>query len=121
MLKISDLRTKAIDTARGGARASAAGITYAQAAERAVELAGSEDLDQIARWWVREKLDAGAFFASEWSGQPEDLPLELGPEDAALVVEFAVSIWRDVVLEAIREVESQSFSATMGTVDESEG
>jgi hypothetical protein len=104
-LSIADLRVKAIDTARGGARSSAAGITYAQAAERAVEAAGTEDLDQIALWWVREKLDAGMFMAADWFGEAHDLPLELGAENAAWVVARAVAVWNDVVLEAIRYAE----------------
>ena len=59
-LTAADLWTKAVDTARAGVRSSVAGITYAQAAERAVEVAGTADLEQIALWWIREKLDAGA-------------------------------------------------------------
>jgi len=104
-LTTADLRTKAIDTARVGVRSSVAGITYAQAAERAVEVAGTEDLEQIALWWIREKLDAGMFLASDWFGEASDLPLELGPQNAADVVARAAEIWHDVVLEAIRYAE----------------
>ncbi len=105
LLTPADLRAKAIDTARVGVRSSVAGITYAQAAERAVEVAGTDDLEQIALWWIREKLDAGAFLASDWFGEASDLPLELGPGNAARVVAHAVEVWHDVVLEAIRYAE----------------
>ncbi|MBN2194994.1 MAG: hypothetical protein JW751_19410 [Polyangiaceae bacterium] len=101
-LTTTDLWTKAIDTARVGPRSSAAGITYAQAGERAVEAAGTEDLEQIARWWVREKLDSGVFMASEWFGEVNDLPLELGPANANWVVKRAVELWQTVVVDAIR-------------------
>ncbi|HOU91368.1 MAG TPA: hypothetical protein PLU22_10005 [Polyangiaceae bacterium] len=104
-LTAADLWTKAVDTARAGVRSSVAGITYAQAAERAVEVAGTADLEQIALWWIREKLDAGMFLATEWFGEASDLPLELGPENAARVVARAVEIWRDVVVEATRYAE----------------
>ncbi len=105
LLTPADLRAKAIDTARVGVRSSVAGITYAQAAERAVEVAGTDDLEQIALWWIREKLDAGTFLASDWFGEASDLPLELGPENAACVVARAVEMWHDVVLVAIRYAE----------------
>ncbi len=102
-LAISDLRTKAFEKAVRGVRSSAAGITYAQAAERALESAGVDDVEQLVRWWAMEKLDAGMFVSEEWGGEIEDLPLEVPRGTAGEVVERTREVWSHVVFEAFQE------------------
>ncbi len=86
-----------------GVRSSAAGITYAQAAERALESAGADDVEQLVRWWVMEKLDAGMFVSEEWCGVAEDLPLEVSRQAAVEVVARAKDIWTGVIFAAFQE------------------
>jgi hypothetical protein len=102
-LTLTDLRQLAQEKARGGFVARAVGVTYAQAAERALEQASLDDLEQFARWWVREKLEAGTLVSSSWAGEPEDLPLALGPENARRIVERTAELWQEVVFDAFRE------------------
>lgn len=101
-LTLAELREKAFQKARRGPRSSAAGITYGQAAERALEIAGADDAEQLAHWWVREKLDAGMFVSDEWCGEPGDLPLEVGRDLAGEVVALARDVWTHVIFEAFR-------------------
>ena len=102
-LTVTDLRTKAFEKAVRGVRSSAAGITYAQAAERALENAGVEDAEQLVRWWAMEKLDAGMFVSEEWGGDVDDLPLEVPRDIAARVVTRVREVWTHVVFDAFRE------------------
>jgi len=102
-LTITDLRTKAFEKGVRGVRSSAAGVTYAQAAERALENAGGDDVEQLVRWWVMEKLDAGMFVGAEWSGEVSDLPLEVPREVAIGVVTRAREIWTHVIFNAFQE------------------
>ena len=84
-----------------GPRSSAAGITYAQAAERALERADGANIEQLARWWIREKLDAGMFVCDEWCGGAEDLPMEVGESEA--VVSRTREIWTETIFAAFTE------------------
>jgi hypothetical protein len=102
-LTISDLRSKAFEKAVRGVRSSAAGITYAQAAERALESAGVEDIEQLVRWWAMEKLDAGMFVSEEWSGEVADLPLEVPRSTAREVVTRVREVWTHVVFAAFQD------------------
>ena len=60
-------------------------------------------MEQLVRWWVMEKLDAGMFVGAEWSGEVSDLPLEIPREIAIGVVTRAREIWAHVIYNAFRE------------------
>jgi hypothetical protein len=112
-LTIADLRTSALDKARLGFSPSdqgssgngfaAPGITYAQAAQRAAAEADHTDVEQLARWWVKARLESATLLTSDWCGEPTDLPEEVEEDFAEQVVERATELWSDVVFESFRE------------------
>jgi hypothetical protein len=62
-----------------------------------------QDVEQLVRWWVMEKLDAGMFVSEHWSGEVSDLPLEVPREAAAEIVQRAQQIWTHVIYDAFQE------------------
>lgn len=106
-LTLTELRQTAHGKARKGFPGSAVGVTYGQAAERALEFVGlDDDPEQFARWWVHEKLDAGAFVTADWCGEVKDLPRGVDPDLAEAVVVRAGEIWVNVVFEAFQACSS---------------